>query len=90
MTRSGCLHERATLDVGRDDPVTQLCRLHKHGTTLSEFLPSTWDHLDYHSWDHSARRGEVFSVCSLTPHVLFVDAEVISTNRWVPACLRNM
>ncbi len=52
---------------------------HKHGTTLSGSLPSTWDHLDCQSWDHSARRVEGSSVCSLTPHVLFVDAEVISS-----------
>ena len=51
---------------------------HEHGTALSGFLPAAWDHLGCQSWDHPARRVGGPSVCSLTPHVVLSDVEVIS------------
>lgn len=50
---------------------------HEHGTALSGFLPSSWDHLDCQSWDHPARLAGGSLVCSLTAHVVFSDVEVI-------------
>jgi len=48
---------------------------HEHGTALSGFLPSLWDHLDCQLWD-PARLAEGCAVCSLTRHVMFFDVEV--------------
>jgi len=49
---------------------------HEHGTALSGFLPSSWDHLDCQLWDHPARLAEGSSVGSLTAHVMLCDVEV--------------
>ena len=46
---------------------------HEHGTVLSGFLPSSWDHLDCQSWDHPARLAGGSSVCPLNRHVVFID-----------------
>ncbi len=59
-------------------PVAASVACHEHGTALSGFLPTSWDHLDCQSWDHPARLVVGSVVCSLTRRVMFIDAEVIS------------
>jgi hypothetical protein len=47
---------------------------HEHGTALSGFLPTSWDHLDCQSWDHPARLAGGSGFSSLTRRVMSVDA----------------
>ena len=85
------LRERAirlTLDA-RKDPAARACACarigeqlgivacHEHGTTLSGFLPASWDHLGCQSWDHPARRVGGSWFASLTRRVMSLDAEVV-------------
>jgi len=62
------------------DPVTGeiIVASHEHGTALSGFLPSSWDHLGCQLWDHRARLAGGCAVRSLTRHVIFCDVAVTS------------
>ena len=65
-----------TAKAHRAQPTAGGVACHEHGTGLSGFLPSSWDHLDCQSWDHPARLTDGSPVGSFDRLVNVVDVEV--------------
>ena len=73
---AGLLYSATTGGASKREPLPVAC--HEHGTTLSDFLPASWDHL-VASYGTTRRVVRVESSGRLlASHVMFVDVEVNS------------